>query len=89
VERKWSRLLGNDAYHEWEYHTTKYKELLLDQNLSGSLGTISGDSSFERVHSYLRSNRSMTDLIKNHSKMALYIFLETGRFWFPAQVYKV
>ncbi|AES81202.2 F-box protein At2g26850 [Medicago truncatula] len=88
VEQKWSRLLGNDAYHEWEYHTTKYKELLVDRNLSDSLGTTSGNSSFQRIHSYLRINRSMTDLIKNHSKMALYIFLETGRFWFPAQVYK-
>jgi len=89
VKQKWSRLVGNDAYHEREYHRTKYKELLVDQNLSRSCGTISGDSFFRRHHSYLKSNRSLTALIKNHSKIALYIFLETSRFWFPAQVYKV
>ena len=89
VEQKWSRLVGNDAYHEWEYHTTKYKELLVDQNLTEPFGTISGDSPSQRLHSYLRINRTLIGLIKNHSKMALYIFLETGRFWFPAQVYKV
>jgi len=32
VEQKWSRLVGNDAYHELEYHTTKYKKLLVDHN---------------------------------------------------------
>jgi hypothetical protein len=52
VEQKWSRLVGNDAYQEWEYHTTKYKKVLVDQNLHRSYGTIIGDSSLQRHHSY-------------------------------------
>lgn len=102
IEHKWSKLVGNDAHHEWQWHTTKIinegsiiflpenkENLLLQQSLSGSCGTISGDSPFLRLHSYLKSYKGLNGLIRNYSKMALYICLETGRFCFPAQVYKV
>ncbi|CAK8543076.1 unnamed protein product [Lathyrus sativus] len=91
VEQKWSKLEGEDFHNEWKYHTEKIRNeesLFLHQNQSKSCGNISGDYPYQRLHSYLKSNRALNDLIKNHSQMALYIFLESGRFWFPVQVYK-
>lgn len=92
IEHKWSKLVGEEFHNEWKYHTEKIRNeesLILQQNQSKSCGNISGDYPHQRLHSYLKSNRVLDDLIKNHSQMALYICLETGRFRFPVQVYKV
>ncbi|CAL5193325.1 unnamed protein product [Lathyrus oleraceus] len=91
VEHKWSKLVGEDFHNEWNYHIGKIRNeesLVLHHNQSKSYGNISGDHPYQRLHSYLKSNRALDDLIKNHSQMALYICLETGRFWFPIQIYK-
>ena len=91
VNRKWGTLLGDVAHQEWQWHTTKIntESLLLRQNQRGSCGSCSGFWPLLRFHSYLDNFRDMTSLFKTCSKMALFICLESGRFWFPAQVYQV
>lgn len=92
VKQKWGSLFGDVALQEWQWHTTKIimaESLFLQQNQNGSCGTFSGVWPFLSLHSYLENYRPFIALLKSHSKMALYIFLETGRFWFPAQAYEV
>jgi len=92
VNQRWGKLLGDIAYHEWQWHTAKMVNeeiLLLQQNQSGSCGTFSGVWPSLRLHSYLENFRDMISLVRNCPKMTLFIALETGQFWFPAQVYKV
>jgi len=93
IMEKWGRLLGNTAYQEWHWHTTKIANtqsiLSLQQNHTGSCGSFSGVWPFLNFHSYLENFIDFISLFKNCSKMALYICLESGRFWFPVQVYKV
>ncbi|CAJ1915214.1 unnamed protein product [Sphenostylis stenocarpa] len=92
IKQKWGRLLGDVAYQEWQWHTTKIANtqsiLLLQQNQSGSCGSFSGVWPFLNFHSYLEHFIDLITLFKNCSKMALYVCLESGRFWFPVQVYK-
>lgn len=92
IKQKWGRLLGDVALQEWQWHTTKIiniQSLLLQHNQSGSCGSFSGVWPFLSFNSYLENFIELISLFKNCSKMALYISLESGRFWFPVQVYKV
>ncbi|KOM38733.1 hypothetical protein LR48_Vigan03g211500 [Vigna angularis] len=93
IKQKWGRLLGEAAYQEWQWHTTKIANTqsilsLQQQNQSGSCGSFSGVWPFINFHSYLENFIDFITLFKHCSKMALYICLESGRFWFPAQMYK-
>ena len=93
IKQKWGRLLGDAAYHEWQWHTTKFANtqsiFSLQHNQTGSCGSFSGVWPFLNFHSYLENFTDFITLFKNCSKMALYICLESGRFWFPVQLYKV
>ncbi|TKY62713.1 F-box protein [Spatholobus suberectus] len=91
IKQKWGGLLGDVALQEWLWHTSKIintESLLLKQNQSGSCGSFSGVWPFLSFHSYLENFINLISLFKNCPKMALYICLESGRFWFPVQVYK-
>ncbi|XP_017416722.1 F-box protein At2g32560 isoform X1 [Vigna angularis] len=91
IKQKWSRLVGDVAHQEWLWHTTKINTqslLLLQQNQSGLCGSFSGVWPSLSFHSYLENFTDFITLFQNCSKMALYICLESGRFWFPVQVYK-
>jgi len=91
VEQKWSRVVGDVAHQEWQYHKTKMTNagnLFLQLNLSGSCGTFS-TWPFLGNFSYLENYQPVINLIKNCSKKALFICLETSRFWFPTQLYTV
>ncbi|XP_027351103.1 F-box protein At2g26850-like [Abrus precatorius] len=90
VQQKWGRVLGDVAHQEWQWHTTKMitESFLLQKNQSGSCGSFSGVWPFLSFHSYLENFIDFVSLSKNCSKMALYVCLESGHFWFPVQVYK-
>lgn len=94
IQQKWSRLLGEDTQHEWEWHRTNItklfsKNVLVQHDLSASHEIITDVWPFRCLRSHLENYGALTNLIKNCSKMALFICLETGRFWFPAQVFEV
>ncbi|KAI4353076.1 hypothetical protein L6164_002051 [Bauhinia variegata] len=90
IKQKWGRVIGEVAYKEWQNHLTKpKKEKLLNQHIqNGSLGSIGGVwpnicfGSFLEDFGYLSCSR------KNNSMMFMYSSLESGKFWFPAQIYR-
>ncbi|XP_057437938.1 F-box protein At2g26850-like isoform X1 [Lotus japonicus] len=91
VKQKWSNLIGDVALQEWQWHTTKINTqsiLLLQNQSTGSCGSFSGVWPSLSLHSYLENFGDLTSLFQKYSKMALLVCLESGRFWFPAQVYK-
>lgn len=90
MKQKWGRLIGDAAYREWQWHIasrkrptllngTKQKEVFgyvlnlwpLTWKRSENLGIGSGRRSCLPVDSI----------------MGWYLAIETGKFWFPAQVY--
>ncbi|KAJ1435996.1 F-box-like domain superfamily [Sesbania bispinosa] len=93
MKQKWGRVIGDVVYKEWQLHITAAKEgnNLLNQrtNLSsGSLGSFTGDWPNLYLASYLEDCCLLNGQRSNHFMMSLYFSLQSGRFWFPAQVYK-
>lgn len=90
IKRKWGRVIGDVAYKEWGYHITTAKEEnpeRVDQN--GSLGSFTGDWPNLCLGSYLENYGQLRGSLSNHFMKALYLSLESGRFWFPSQLYRV
>ncbi|KAJ7972113.1 F-box protein [Quillaja saponaria] len=88
--QKWSRIIGYVAHREWKWHmeTRKREDLLIQYNQNGSLGSITGIWPSLYLGSYLEDSRQLSNSISDHhSVLAWYISLESGRFWFPGQVY--
>lgn len=96
VQLKWGRVLSDVAYGEWQYHVMRIMNneenpSLLQMNPSnGLLGSFIGDWPSLCLSSYLENPRDLISLLlSNYSSLALYISLQNGRFWFPAQVYQM
>ncbi|XP_054796962.1 F-box protein At2g26850-like [Prosopis cineraria] len=93
VQRRWGRLLGDVAYREWQFHTMRImnkESPSLQTNPNGLLGSFTGAWPSLCLCSYLENPGNLTSLLlSTYSNMALYISLQSGRFWFPAQVYRM
>lgn len=92
IKHKWGRVIGDAVYKEWEWHITIAKEgSFLNQNTNnqtGSMGTFTGVWPNLYLGSYLEDCKVLNGQRPNNFLMSLYFSLESGRFWFPAQVYK-
>ncbi|XP_057718604.1 F-box protein At2g26850-like isoform X4 [Arachis stenosperma] len=104
IKKKWGKVFGDVAYKEWHWHVTKSKEekgntfyqMIINHNggdENGSLGTFSGSWPMLCLGSYLIDSKNILSgqLLLSNSlmmMMALYISLENGKFWFPAQIYR-
>ncbi|CAJ2671672.1 unnamed protein product [Trifolium pratense] len=95
MKQKWGRVFGHFAFKEWQWHVTiitKEEGSVLNQQiniLNGSLGSFSGSWPMLCVGSYLEECHNFKSLLlANHFMMALYLSLESGKFWFPAQLYR-
>lgn len=90
MKRKWGKVIGQAAYREWQWHlASRAGESNLKQNKQKSLIRL---FSFGWSLSWIRSkvndnNNTPRNFLPVDSIMAWYLALETGRFWFPAQVY--
>lgn len=86
MKEKWGRLIGDAAHREWECHiTSKNKSThLINRKQKTFFGYDSSFWLFNRGE--LRSERQFSPLPED-SIMAWYLALETGKFWFPGQVY--
>ncbi|XP_054796952.1 F-box protein At2g26850-like [Prosopis cineraria] len=93
VQRRWGRLLGDVAYREWQFHVMRImnkESPSLQRNPEGLLGSFTGAWPFLCLCSYLENPGDLASLLlSNYSNMALYVSLQRGRFWFPAQVYRM
>ncbi|KAL1208881.1 F-box protein [Cardamine amara subsp. amara] len=90
LNTKWGKIIGPSAHKEWQcylsssnhldtiHHQTGYRDLAKIISMICSLSHIfRDDNQWSRYASSLPLD----------STMSLYLSLETGRFWFPAQVY--
>lgn len=84
MQEKWGRLIGDVAYGEWQMSiiATKKRQTLLDcSNQKGIFGYFS----WNRLK--LDSRVKLRTTLPVDSIMSLYLSLETGKFWFPGQVF--
>ncbi|KAK4281963.1 hypothetical protein QN277_013400 [Acacia crassicarpa] len=89
IKRKWGPVIGEVVYNEWKWHIASAKEdntLRIYQN--GSLGTFSGDWPFLSLGSYLDDSEMLRGSLSNYFMKSLYFSVESGKFWFPAQIYR-
>ncbi|KAI9162189.1 hypothetical protein LWI28_024726 [Acer negundo] len=87
MKHKWGRLIGDAAYREWQWHiASKKRETLINQTKNNGF--------FRSLYGLIRQNldqrtttTTATTSLPVDSIMACYVSLESGKFWFPAQVY--
>lgn len=92
IKNKWDRVVGHVVNKEWQWHIAATQEgSLLNQRTyhNGSLGSFTGTWPNLYLGSYLEDCRLLNGQRSNKFMMTLYFALESGRFWFPAQIYKV
>ena len=91
MKQKWGRIIGQAAYREWKWHVAS----------KGNVGTLRHGKqrsllrlvSLSWPFSWMRTKVDANNSIKQQSYlppdslMTWYLALETGNFWFPAQVY--
>ncbi|KAL6974869.1 hypothetical protein U1Q18_007796 [Sarracenia purpurea var. burkii] len=90
MRQKWGRLIGDAAYKEWKWHIASRKRSTISNGTKkkGLFGFVSRLWPFLLKRSNLGSvseERSCSSSMG--SVMDWYLALETGKFWFPAQVY--
>nr|KYP48935.1 F-box protein At2g32560 family [Cajanus cajan] len=92
IKEKWGRVIGEAVYKEWEWHITIAKQgNLLNQRTNNqirSLGSFNGVWPNLHLRSYLEDHKVLNGQRSNNFFMSLYFSLDSGIFWFPAQVYK-
>ncbi|CAJ2671679.1 unnamed protein product [Trifolium pratense] len=91
VQQKWSKLVGDVVQQVWQWHRAKIKDarsFSLYRDVMDSCAAFRGTWPFVGIQSYLENHWPYISLMKNYSQKALYTCLETGCFWFPAQLYR-
>ncbi|WJX78194.1 hypothetical protein P8452_61442 [Trifolium repens] len=91
VQQKWSNLIGDVVHQVWQWHRTKIKyatSFSLHKDVMDTCATFRGTWPFVGIQSYLENHWPYINLVKNYSQKALYTCIETGCFWFPAQLYR-
>ncbi|MQM11188.1 hypothetical protein Taro_044093 [Colocasia esculenta] len=91
MNEKWARLIGDAAEKEWQVYVSSRKDRLTCGAEAGKpkgwLVSLSCVWPLSLLRSKLDSGvRTESSLLVN-SIMSWYLALETGKFWFPAQVY--
>ncbi|KAJ7972116.1 F-box protein [Quillaja saponaria] len=89
MKRKWGALVGDAAYRQWQCHLVSRKRTnLLDQRSRKRLFmSANWFWPFLRFRSNSERSRQSKSLLSDDSMKAWYLSLESGEFWFPAQVY--
>ncbi|KAL9240015.1 hypothetical protein vseg_014279 [Gypsophila vaccaria] len=91
LEKKWGRVIGNAALREWHWY-------MANRNGKCSVNGGRGGGMFEFVRGVWplslvfrgkspRGSEMKGDVLPPDSIMAWYLSLDSGEFWFPAQVY--
>ncbi|XP_021278384.1 F-box protein At2g32560-like isoform X2 [Herrania umbratica] len=88
LKKKWGRVIGPAAYREWQWHTASRKDSshVKQGKPKGLMRILSIVRPFWWVKSKVDDSSKQSSL-PDDSIMCWYLALETGRFWFPAQVY--
>ncbi|KAK2652078.1 hypothetical protein Ddye_011934 [Dipteronia dyeriana] len=84
MKHKWGRLIGDAAYREWQWHiASKKRETLINQTKHNGFFR----SLYGLIGPKLDQKTTTATCLPDDSIMACYVSLESGKFWFPAQVY--
>uniref|UniRef100_A0A1J3H8C4 F-box protein n=1 Tax=Noccaea caerulescens TaxID=107243 RepID=A0A1J3H8C4_NOCCA len=88
---KWGKILGPAAHRQWKCFLSSSRDLDSPNHQTGHpcakiISLIRSLSSVFRADSKQRKRCAASSLLLD-STMSCYLSLETGRFWFPAQVY--
>ena len=88
---KWGKILGPAAHREWKRYLSSSSRHLdsspRHQTGHHPLGFDTIISCLRSISSLLRDGDRQKKALPVDSTMSFYVSLETGRFWFPAQVY--
>ncbi|XP_044479832.1 F-box protein At2g32560-like [Mangifera indica] len=91
MKQKWGRIIGPAAYRQWQSHTATRKDSTNlkqgKQKLWMKLFSIVQFLSWFRPKVEDSYNQKSSNSLPVDSIMSWYLALESGRFWFPAQVY--
>lgn len=92
MKSKWGRILGPAAFREWQWFiaTSHDASSTIRQNKQRvwlKFMTLFKSFAWSRTKLDLVSSNKRSTLLPLNSVMSWYLALESGRFWFPAQVY--
>ncbi|XP_022752386.1 F-box protein At2g26850-like [Durio zibethinus] len=88
MKKKWGRIIGPAAYREWQWHVAlrKHASHVKQEKPKGLFRILSIFRPFWWIQSKVDDSSKQSSL-PDDSIMSWFLALETGRFWFPAQVY--
>ncbi|EOY32864.1 F-box family protein isoform 1 [Theobroma cacao] len=88
MKEKWGRVIGPAAYREWQWHIASRKDSshVKQGKPKGLMRILSIIRPFWWIKLKVDDSSKQSSL-PDDSIMSWYLALETGRFWFPAQVY--
>ncbi|GMH08118.1 hypothetical protein Nepgr_009958 [Nepenthes gracilis] len=89
MKQKWGRVIGKTTYGAWQWHmaANKRRNLLDARKHNALFGSISSIWPLRLVIPRCGDKSEFESSLPVDSIMALYLSLENGKFWFPAQVY--
>lgn len=89
MKKKWGRIIGPAAYRQWQLHIASRKDLGSCQQgkKKGLMRLLSIFWPSSLISSKIDDSGKQRTSLPVNSIMSWYLALETGRFWFPAQVY--
>ncbi|XP_031266295.1 F-box protein At2g32560-like [Pistacia vera] len=89
MKQKWGNLIGDAAYREWQWHIVSNKRASLKNQTkqNGFFTSLYSLLPFSWIRPKIENNIEPRSSLPVDSIMACYVSLESGKFWFPAQVY--
>ncbi|KAL1555176.1 F-box protein-like protein [Salvia divinorum] len=89
MKNKWSKIIGPSAYREWQWYIATGNGLVFsNQGKQNSLaGYLTHLWPIVLIRSSFSSGTKKRNFPPVDSTMSWYTALESGKFWFPAQVY--
>ncbi|KAK4441408.1 F-box protein [Sesamum alatum] len=89
MKNKWGRIVGPAAYREWQFHVVSGKSSIFfnQDKQKGLMGYLIQLWPFALIRSSFSNISKKQSFPPVDSIMSWYLALESGKFWFPAQVY--
>ncbi|KAL8527388.1 hypothetical protein ACS0TY_005303 [Phlomoides rotata] len=89
MKTKWGRIVGPSAYREWQWYIASRKGSVFfnQSNPRGLMAYLNQLWPVALIRSSFGSISNKNNFPPLNSTMSLYFALESGKFWFPAQVY--
>lgn len=87
MKEKWGRVIGKAAHTEWLWYVASGSDSLDHEKPKGWIGSLTCMWPISWIRSKLDGARKHGRTLPADSIMSWYLALESGKFWFPAQVY--